>query len=997
MLAGLLACVCVQPCRGESEDGGPVPGLLRPVWQDEACSRWVDSVMAGMDLKERLGQLLVYTIAPQPTDANRELLRKVVEDYKVGGLLFSGGFLRNQAVLTNEAQRLAKVPLMITFDGEWGLGMRLKDTPSYPRNMVLGCIRNDSLLRAYGREVARQCREMGVNVNFAPDADVNINPRNPVINTRSFGELPSEVARRVLAYAAGLEEGGVLSVSKHFPGHGDTETDSHHSLPHLSFTRARLDSVELYPFRKVVEAGLGGIMVGHLEVPALEPRKGIPTSLSDRVVDGLLKEEMGFQGLVFTDALNMKGAGTSSTLCLQALKAGNDMLLVPSRIKEEVQHILRAVEKGELPRGLIDAKCRKVLTWKYALGLRHRPQIRLDGLESRINTAGAENLRRRLMQEAVTVAAMRDSLLPLDTVSAKIAVLNVGGTDAFQPFYRQLTTYTGFAEFRLRGGMDAAARKKLLRSLAGYPYLLVCVDDSDLSGYKAVLSDLPSDVPLIYLCFAPGKRLLPLVQAVKKADAVVLAHSDEDAVQRHVARMLYGDASATGRLSASIGTLFPAGAGCDVKARRTSPSVTPDMLGLNPLYLDSIGVIACQGIAKGAYPGCQVVVLKDGQTVYDRAFGTYTGKGSSPVTPSSVYDLASLTKTTGTLLAVMKLYDEGRINLSDRIGLYLPFLRGTDKQDITLRQLLLHESGLPSTILFYQEAIDEESFDGPLFRGRRDASHTARIGRQTWANARFRYRNGLISDVPGDGYTMQVCDSFWLKTSFKDEYLRQIADAPLLSKRYRYSCVGFILLQQIVETLTSMPLDTYLDRTFYAPMGLSHTTYLPLRRMPQEVVVPSARDPFLRKCVLQGFVHDESAAFQGGVSGNAGLFSTAREVACIYQMLLDGGLFKGHRYLSESTCRLFTTTVSRISRRGLGFDKPDKKVPRRSPCAPSAPASVYGHTGFTGTCAWADPENRLVFVFLCNRTYPDPWNNKLSQLDLRPRMQEMIYKSLIGG
>ena len=1001
----LLTCICVMlmvcmpflSCRGAEADSTAVPGLLRTVYSDGACRHWVDSVMEGMSLEERLGQLLIYTIAPQPTASNRGLLRKVVEDYKVGGLLFSGGFLRNQAVLTNEAQRMADVPLMITFDGEWGLGMRLKDTPSYPRNMVLGCIGNDNLIHAYGREVARQCREMGVAVNFAPVADVNINPRNPVINTRSFGERPKEVARKVLAYASGLEEGGVLSVCKHFPGHGDTETDSHYSLPYLDFSRQRLDSVELYPFRQAVQAGLGGVMVGHLEVPALEPQKGVPASLSSHVVSGVLKGEMGFRGLVFTDALNMKGVGKSSTLCLQALLAGHDMLLVPSRLKEEMDNMLEAVESGKLPRELIDAKCRKVLVWKYALGLRKRPQIELEGLESRINTPGAEALRRSLMQAAVTVAANADSLLPLDTLPDKIAVLNVGASDAFRSFYDELTRYTGFAEFRLHQGMEASERGKLFQSVAEYPYLLVCLPDADLSAYKNVLASLPQGKPAVFLCFAPGKRLLPVAQAVEKAGAVVVAHSGDEAVQRHVARLLYGGVAADGRLSSSIGSLFPAGAGCSLVPSLQAPSSpSAGELGMDAHYLDSIGVIACEGIDKGAYPGCQVVVLKDGHTVYDRAFGTYSGKGSRAVTPEAVYDLASLTKTTATLLAVMKLYDEGRINLSDRISLYLPFLRGTDKRDITLKQILFHESGLPSTILFYQAAIDSDSYEGPLFRARRDAAHTARIGRQTWANASFRYRDGLVSPVPTDSFTMQVCDSLWLLSSFKGEYLQQIADAPLLSKRYRYSCVGFILLQQMVERLTHMSMDAYLEKTFYAPMGLSRTLYLPLRRVDRRDVVPSARDPFLRKGVLQGYVHDESAAFLGGVSGNAGLFSTAREVAQICQMLLDGGMYGGRRYLSESTCRLFTTTVSRVSRRGLGFDKPDKKSPRRSPCAPSAPASVYGHTGFTGTCAWVDPDNRLVFVFLCNRTYPDPWNSKLTSLDLRPRMQEMVYKSLNG-
>lgn len=307
------------------------PLLVRPVQDDMQCRLWVDSVLDRLSLKERVGQLFIYTIAPHQDKSNRELLRKVIEDYKVGGLLFSGGLMQNQVVLTNEAQRMADIPLLITFDGEWGLSMRLRDTPAFPKNMVLGCIQNDSLLYEYGCEMARQCKELGVQVNFAPVADVNINPKNPVINTRSFGEDPVNVANKVIAYARGLEDGGVLSVAKHFPGHGDTDVDSHKALPVLTFTRERLDSVELYPFKKVIEEGLGGIMVGHLEVPAFEKEPGLPSSLSRKVVYDLLMRELKFRGLVFTDALAMKGVSNNGSLCLKALKAGHDLLLVPRR------------------------------------------------------------------------------------------------------------------------------------------------------------------------------------------------------------------------------------------------------------------------------------------------------------------------------------------------------------------------------------------------------------------------------------------------------------------------------------------------------------------------------------------------------------------------------------------------------------------------------------------------------------------------------------------
>lgn len=975
------------------------PLLVRPVQDDMQCRLWVDSVLDRLSLKERVGQLFIYTIAPHQDKSNRELLRKVIEDYKVGGLLFSGGLMQNQVVLTNEAQRMADIPLLITFDGEWGLSMRLRDTPAFPKNMVLGCIQNDSLLYEYGREMARQCKELGVQVNFAPVADVNINPKNPVINTRSFGEDPVNVANKVIAYARGLEDGGVLSVAKHFPGHGDTDVDSHKALPVLTFTRERLDSVELYPFKKVIEEGLGGIMVGHLEVPAFEKEPGLPSSLSRKVVYDLLMRELKFRGLVFTDALAMKGVSNNGSLCLKALKAGHDLLLVPRRIKEEVAAVLAAVKRGELSEQAIEEKCRKVLTYKYALGLNKKPMVRLSGLDMRINTPYTRDLIRRLNAAAITVLSNPTEVLPLDPDIKDVAVLNVGTAAEIQPFIKQLSEYTHPVEFRLEKDLSGAGRKALRDKLSKYKRILVCVTEQRLAAYQSFFAEFTPDTLVVYVFFIPGKQLLQIHQGISASKAVVLAHSSDDEVQRQVAKVLYADATADGRLSASIGSLFTAGDGTNI-CSQTEPHFVPEEHGMDSRLLARIDTIAWEGIREGAYPGCQVVILKDGKEMYNKAFGTYTwntarNKDVFPVTPTSVYDVASLTKTTATLLAVMKLYDKGRLNLTDRVSDYLPYLKDTDKSNITVRELLFHQSGLPSTLLFYQDAIDKDSYSGTLFKSRPDKQHSVRIGQQTWANPKFHFRQGLTSKVRTDECTLQVCDSLWLNESFKKEYLQKIVDTPLKDKRYRYSCVGFILLQQLVEIRAGIPMDEFLKQEFYAPMGLKRTGYLPLDFLSKEDIVPSSVDPFLRKTTLQGFVHDESAAFQGGVSGNAGLFSTAEEVAQIYQMLLNNGELNGKRYLSKETCKVFTTTVAKNSRRGLGFDKPDVQNPLKSPCAPSAPVSVYGHTGFTGTCAWVDPDNGLVYVFLSNRIYPNVWNSKLLKLDIRGKIQEAMYQAVL--
>lgn len=970
------------------------PIMLYNSENDKHCKRWVDSLMNRMTLKEKVGQLFIYTLAPIETKRNIALINEVVNTYKVGGLLFSGGKVQTQAALTNHAQRLAKIPLMVTFDGEWGLSMRLRGTPVFPRNMVLGCIQDNQLIYEYGREMARQCRLMGVQVNFAPVADVNINPQNPVINTRSFGENPVQVADKVTAYALGLESEGVLSVCKHFPGHGDTDTDSHKALPLLPFTRERLDSVELYPFKEAIRAGVSGMMVGHLQVPVFEPIGGLPSSLSRNVVYDLLTDNLGFKGLIFTDALAMKGVAGNVNVCLHALKAGNDMVLAPRDLKDELDAIMNAIEKGQLSQEDIEMKCRKVLTYKYALGLTRKPHIRLSGLDKRINNPQTRDLIRKLNLAAITVVGNQNHVLPLHSGKGEeVALLEVGDVGTMNPLANQITHYVPVKRFQLRPRLSEEEGRLLRDSLNAYKRILVAVSEQRLASYQNFFATFVPKHPVVYLFFTPGKMMLQIQRAVSQASAVVLGHTPIEEVQQQVADVLFAEATADGRLPATLGGLFQSGDGVTITPH-TPLHFIPDEYGLSTAVLERIDSIALDGIRQGAYPGCQVVVMKDGHVMMDKSFGTHTGKGSARVESTDIYDLASLSKTTGTVLALMKLYDKGRYNLTDKVSDYLPFLQHTNKKNITIQELLFHQSGLPSGISFYPETIDKSSYRDKLFASQKDNQHPLQLGPGTWANPNFKFVSQWVSSVKTGEYVWQVCDSVWLNRDFRKVIEKKIADASVGAKKYLYSDVGFILLRMVVEQLAGMPMDVYLQKEFYEPMGLERTGYLPLRRHKKADIVPSNADNFLRKATLQGFVHDEAAAFQGGISGNAGLFSTAREVALVYQMLLNGGEWEGHSYLSRETCDVFTTSVSKLSRRGLGFDKPDTTRPDSSPCAPSAPESVYGHTGFTGTCAWVDPDNGLIYVFLSNRIYPDANNRKLSQLNIREKIQEVIYEAL---
>lgn len=957
----------------------------------EECKNWVNQRLSGMSLKEKIGQLFIHTVAPLNTQANKNNIRNAVKEYKVGGLLFSGGQLSSQVLLTNYAQDLAEIPLFITFDGEWGLAMRLKGTPGFPRNRVLGCIQDNGLLYEYGKEVARQCKEIGVQINFAPVADVDINPRNPVINTRSFGGDPKNVARKVVAYSRGLEDGGVLSVSKHFPGHGDTEVDSHKALPVLNFDRARLDSIELHPFKEIIHAGLGGIMAGHLEVPALGK---YPASISRPIVHDVLCRELGFRGLVFTDALEMKGISTQPNLCAQALMAGNDLLLAPRNLKRELDGVLEAVRSGKLSEEIITEKCRKVLTYKYALGLKNKPHIQLSGLDKRLNRPETKDLLLRLHKAAVTVAANEGRILPLDEELKGTVVLNIGNSPTSGlAFYNRLQNSIPLSRITANPAAITSIKRQLLNSKR----VIVAISSNEYKKYRAMLHSLPADLPVIYVYLMPLRSLQGMDKDWKNAAAVVLGHTDKTAIQEYVADVLAGKAVADGRLSVAVPGLLEAGAG--VTMTPAIPRIyKPEDYGMNSKVLKKIDEIALEGIKAKAYPGCQILILKDGKPVYDKSFGTFTYDAGSPkVREYHLYDLASLTKTTATLLAVMKLYDEGKFGLTDRISQYVPVLKGTDKERVTIEELLLHQSGIPAFWPFYRAAIDKDSYEGAFYKARRDMNHHLQIDTRLFVIDKFEYKKDLMARSFSTDCPLEVADSMYLHRSFRDSIVEQIGRIPLKNRTYRYSCLNFMLLKEMVENISKMPLNVFLEKEFYKPMGMARTAYLPLRRFKKEEIVPTVKADYLRKGrMLQGYVHDESAAFMGGVSGNAGLFSTAHDVAKVYQMLIDGGTYEGKRYLSKETCDLFLTHTSKISRRGLGFDKPDRRNIAKSPCAEEAPKEVVGHTGFTGTCAWADPKNHLVYVFLSNRVYPRPFDHKqLMRLNIRPRIQQVMYQALM--
>jgi beta-glucosidase-like glycosyl hydrolase/CubicO group peptidase (beta-lactamase class C family) len=922
--------------------------------------RWVDSVFTTLSEDEQIGQLFMPIVYPNEREENRQQAIRYVRDYGIGGVLYQKGKATMQAEVTNRMQSAARIPLLVSLDGEWGLSMRLEGTVRFPKNMLLGAGNNEALVEAYGQEVGRQCREMGIHVNFAPDMDVNSNADNPVIGLRSFGEDVNLVVRLGLAYARGLESMGVLSVAKHFPGHGDTSEDSHRTLPFVAHHRERLDSVELHPFVHYIKAGFGGMMTGHLRVPALEAGP-IASSFSRPIVTGLLQEELGFSGLCFTDALEMKGAAAKGTnASVQALLAGNDILLGPSSLVTDFEAVQKAVHRGIIRRELIEEKCRKVLRYKYVLGLNNYRPIETEKLPERLLSPHGAWLSAKLNVEAMTLVKNEEDFLPLRELGNKrTAVLSLGSPSG-NTFQQLLSRYDSVALFSLERTATHEQVKAICDRLVTYDRVICAVHTTRISENEA-LRQLAAEHELALLFFTPPYHARRYKATIQEAKAVLIAYEETQGTMDFAGQAIYGGVAVKGRLPVTVPGLFEMGSGIETEKTRLGYH-EPEEAGVDPFHLTLVDRLVKLGLDTGAYPGCQLLVAKNGWVIYHKAFGYTDSSSQTAVTTEHIYDLASVTKVTATLPALMKAYDEDLFTLRQPLGRHLSFVAHTKKANILIRDMLYHRSGLPATVDFFKDALADSS---------------------------------LCSTVPREDFSIQVARDFYLCDSFPQYIRRDIRNARMVRQgRYVYSCVNFILLKMMFEEMKGIAMDDYLHHSFYAPLGAQTTTYNPLQRFPLNRIVPTENDRTVRKQVLQGFVHDEGAAFQGGVSGNAGLFSTANDLAKLLQLYLNEGKYGGEDYLSAATVRFFTSNKSPNSRRGLGFDKPSRSI-ASSPCGHLAPLSTYGHTGYTGTCCWIDPDNQLIYVFLSNRVHPTRTNVLLSRLDLRERIQDEIYKSFL--
>lgn len=952
---------------------------------------WVDSVYAKMNTEQKVGQLIAEVVDPRNLEAAKQEVKRLITNYHIGCLYFSKGTVANHLELVNYAQSISKVPVMVGLDGEWGLSMRMPDTPRFPKNMMLGAIQDDRLLYEYGLEMARECKAIGVNINFSPAVDVNSNPKNPVIGTRSFGEDPSNVARKAVAYARGLEDGGVLSVAKHFPGHGNTREDSHKTLPTVGSSFAELTATDFVPFRNYIQAGLSGVMVAHLNIPALNTGNK-PSSMSDKVVAELLKSEMGFEGLVFTDALAMQGARkVTQPNGLLAFEAGAEVLLEPSTTKSNVDAMVARYAKDSKFAEKVDRACKKILSYKYAMGLNNYVAQPVDGLLDRINTREAELIMRQLYAAAITVLKNQGNVLPVKGLDKRISVVTLGTASSKNAFTETCRLYTDVDVY----AMTEANMTSTLGKLKGSSKVIVGIYGKG-AAYENCLNKLVLTMGaknVIPVFFVKPYDLGGFSGPISLCNTAIVAYENHEYAQEYAAQVVFGGSDATGRIPVSVEGVSFCGDGIDLYASRLGYGMVEEV-GLDSEFLQQVDSLANLGVQKGAFPGCQVLVARHNKIVVNKSYG-YTDKTkANKIDGNTLYDLASVSKATGTLSGIMKAVDDGLIRIDGTLGTYTKSLAGTEKGKFLIRDLLYHETGMPAALNVYEEMTDTTSYTGALVSAKKSVAYKYSAG-GAYINSTAKVRSDVTSPVKTKEFDYRIGKRLYVGRETYDTIMNIIHNIPLRdNRRYLYSCLNFCLLMEAEENVTKVSHDKYVYDNIFHRLGAYRTVYRPLDFYKKSEIAPTEYDGYFREEVVQGSVHDETAAFSGGIQGNAGLFSNANDLAKLCQMWLNRGMYGGEQILSSDVVNTFVTSKSPNSHRGLGYDKPNLAKPEWSSTCEEAGPTVFGHTGFTGTCFWVDPENDMIYIFLCNRVYPSRNNKAFTEVGARAGIMKALYQAV---
>lgn len=939
--------------------------------------KWVDSVFKALSPEQRIAQLfMIPAYSNKSLEANKQVT-ELIKKYNIGGIIFFQGGPLKQASYANYWQSLAKTPLFVAIDGEWGLGMRLKDsTVSFPKQMTLGAIKNEELIYEMGKEIGWQCKRLGININFAPVADINSNPKNPVINYRSFGENKYNVARKAIAYMKGMQQQGVIANAKHFPGHGDTDKDSHKTLPGILHTASYIDSVDLYPFRQMMVNKLASVMVGHLFVPSLDSTPNLPASLSYKIITGLLKNKMQFRGLIFTDALGMKGVSdddNSVSVDLAALQAGNDVLLMSENVELSIAAIKENIAAGKIKQHQIDSSCIKILRFKYRYGLAGCKPVSLVNLYTDLNNSNSEKLNQKLHNASITIIKNNNNFLPLFNLnSQKIASVSFNSPSDYQ-FCNVLEHYAKVRHFIYQSNISENDFKDLPEKLSPYNPIIITVNQTSNSatdnyGFTANIIELINRIGIektVVLNLLCNPYSLEKLADTSILDAIVVGYQSNDYSQRATAEAIFGGIAVNGRLPVTASAYFKEGVGFETKKCRLSYGY-PSWEKMNNNQLQKIDSVVMKGINDTVFPGCQVLIARNGNIVYHKSFGYHTYENKYPVKNTDLYDIASVTKIAATSISLMKLYEEGKINIDSSLVRYLPEVDKTNKATVIIKDILTHQAGFKAWIPFYKKMISGKGIDTSLYR-----------------------------KEPCEEFPVRLAEGIYIGRHYQDTIFKTIIGTDFRNRHdYQYSDLGFYLLKIIIEKQVNEGIDNFVKTRFYDKLGLSTICYTPRKYFDLSRIIPSEIDTNFRLQLLQGDVNDQGAAMLGGVAGHAGLFSNSADLAVLLQMLLQNGNYGREQYFKPSTVKLFTSYQFTNNRRGLGFDKPVREKNQNGPTCDEASEESYGHSGFTGTFVWVDPKYDLVYVFLSNRTYPYSSNNKLLASGIRTIIQKIIYQSL---
>lgn len=925
-------------------------------------SEWVNAQLEKMSLEEKIGQFFMVAAYSNRGEEHLQQLDSLVKQQHIGGLIFFQGDRVNLQSSIIRFQSGAKVPLLIGMDAEWGVDMRLFGENRFPYNYTLGAADDPVLTKKIAEMIAQECRELGIHINFAPVADVNSNPNNPVIGFRSFGENPMDVAAHVKATVEGMEGQGVLTSIKHFPGHGDTDSDSHYDLPTVENSFKQIDAIDFPPFRAGIQAGTSSVMIGHLNVPSLDST-GTPSSLSSIVIKDYLQGQLGFKGLVISDALNMKAVADrygKTDVVVKAFQAGCDILLFPESVEEAIEAIKRKVEMGEISMSEIDARCKKVLEAKY------RAIIAPKAVHA-YTKFDIELAKKQVYEKAITVLKNENETLPIKRFDQRIAHVSIGtktrdlkeGMDLVAPVDHFHFYTVEEAQLRLK---DRLLSYDMIITAFHCGSVRSQNDFGMPLGWKKWIADLPDKKNVLVQL---GNPLALKSEDLNKFEAVVLGYENHEFAQNRMGQFLMGTFASAGKLPITLSASYPRTHGIVVKSAGRLKDSQPEELGISREKLAEIDRIVQRGIDAKAFPGCQVVVAVEGKIIWRKSYGFHTYDTLQAVVNTDLYDIASVTKVAASTTSLMVLTSEGKFNLSAKLGDYLPELtQGSSYSSIVLRDMMAHQAGLVSWIPFYKNTLS----------GNRPSD--------AW------YASSRSSEM-----NVPVAQNLWIRANYTDTMYQRIMETPLNARVYKYSDLGYYFVKKIIEKQSGQKLEDFTVSKLYKPMGLRSIRYNPLDYFSLNQITPTENDQFFRKQLVHGYVHDPGAAMIGGVGGHAGLFSNASDMAALMQLFLNKGTYGGTEYIKSEVVDEYTKAQFAGSRRGAGFDKPNKDGSGGT-CDSRASLSSFGHSGFTGTVVWADPLNQVNYVFLSNRVYPDAENWKIVNMNIRTDIQRVIYDAV---